>query len=140
MDGNHEEFDAAEISQGSAAPSCPWSAAEARGSERGACPSIPQQEFDVPLDGLSDSQSMFVFFSTDHFRVEDRDLMGRLILARSYDDGLTFEMLYTFTLSKFINVLVERLSLEPEDARRVGVGSPDVLRIWGSGRYRSSEV
>jgi hypothetical protein len=103
-------------------------------------PPIPQREFDVPLDGVSDGQSMFVFFSTDHFQVEDHDLMGRSILARSHDDGLTFEMLYSFSSSKFINVSVERLSLEREEARLVGVSNPDVLCIWGSGRYRSSDV
>jgi hypothetical protein len=81
-----------------------------------------------------------VFFSTCHFKVEDQDLMGRSILARSHDDGLTFEMLYGLSSSKFINVSVERLSLEPEEANLIGVGSRDVLCIWGSGRYRSSDV
>src|SRR5262249_36970324 len=67
-------------------------------------PSIPQREFDVLLDGVSDGQSMFVFFSTDHFQVEDHDLMGRSVLTRSNDDGFTFEILYGFSSSKFINV------------------------------------
>src|SRR5262249_54446457 len=103
-------------------------------------PSIPQREFDVLLDGVSDGQSMFVFFSTDHFQVEDHDLMGRSVLTRSNDDGFTFEILYGFSSSKFINVSVERLLLEPEEAKLIGIGTPEVLCIWGSGRYRSSDV
>jgi hypothetical protein len=102
-------------------------------------PPIAQREFDVPLEGLSDGQSMFVFFSTDHFMVEDHDQMGRSVLARSRD-GMAFDLLYGYSAMKFINVSAQQLTLSPEEARAIGVAGADVLCIWGSGRYRSSDV
>lgn len=103
-------------------------------------PGVPQREFNVPLEGLSNGGSMFVFFSTDHFQIEDRDMMGRSVLTRSDDDGFNFHLLYEFSRSKFINVSVQTLTLEAAEARRIGIAAQDVLCIWGSGRYRSSDV
>jgi hypothetical protein len=104
-------------------------------------PEISQHGFEVPLDGLSRGSRMYVFFSTDHYAVDGRDLMGRSVLAFSDDDGLEFTLLYTFSKHKFINV-----SVETGVARRPFAESlqlPDgteVLWIWGSGTYRSSSI
>jgi hypothetical protein len=103
-------------------------------------PPVPQGAFNVPLDGVSLDGAMFVFFSTDYRRVGERDFMGRSILTRSDNEGLDFDCLYEFSRDKFINVSVERVSLDAADAAAIGVGARDVLCIWGSGRYRSSDV
>ena len=103
-------------------------------------PSVPQNGFNVPLDGLSVDETMFVYFSTDGYQAEGHPLMGRSILTRSTNGGLDFDLLYEFSRDKFINVSVERTTLDPHDAEQVGAGTRDVLCIWGSGRYRSSDV
>ncbi|KRE54802.1 hypothetical protein ASG92_24645 [Arthrobacter sp. Soil736] len=102
---------------------------------------IAQREFEVPLDGVSVGDAMYVFFSTGHYRVANYDLMGRSILTRSNDEGHEFTYLRTFSSGRFINVSIERGRIEPRvaDAARIP-GINDVLWIWGSGRYRSSSV
>jgi len=108
---------------------------------------IPQGGFEVPLDGTSVGGAMYVFFSTDHFRDGQTDLMGRSILARSDNDGLDFGYLYDLSrydlrsAGKFINVSVERTVLNVADATLVGLRPrTEVLWLWGTGRYRASDV
>lgn len=106
-------------------------------------PPIPQDDFDVPLDGISVNGVMFVFFSTDHYKADgSRDMMGRSILAKSTDDGNVFDMLYTFSRDKFINISVQRVQLDRDKANTIFIEPDvqDVLCVWGSGRYRSSDV
>ena len=102
---------------------------------------MSQGAFEVPLDGVSVDGRMYVFFSTGHFAIDGRDVMGRSVLARSDNDGLDFEALYDFSSSKFVNVSVELFVPEGDDARFLSTdpGAP-VLLVWGSGRYRSSDV
>ncbi len=105
-------------------------------------PAIPQREFNVPLDGTSHAGKMFVFFSTDHRNIDGADQMGRSVLTRCDDEpGNVFTLLGTFSNRHFINVSVEQGSLDPEIARTLEweSGTP-VLWIWGSGRYRGSDV
>ncbi len=102
---------------------------------------IAQREFEVPLDGVSDGQSMFVFFSTDHVKVDGYDLMGRSVLTRCDDDGFSFAFMRELSRYKFVNVSVQRAPIDSHTAAAIGLpGSADVLWIWGSGRYRSSDV
>lgn len=103
-------------------------------------PPVNQKEFNVPLDGVSHDGAMFVFFSVNHFRFEHADVMGGSLLTRCDDEGQTFKQLYPWSSGKFINVSVQRARLTLEEMRQSGVASPDVLCVWGSGRYRSSDV
>ena len=96
---------------------------------------ISQLEFEVPCEGLSAGGAMYVWFTTDHSL---RRTMGRTVLARSTDGGLNFDCLYTLSTDKLINVSVQPV-------RNASVpGLPDTdgdgLVIFGSGRYRSSDV
>ena len=98
---------------------------------------ISQRGFEVPLDGLSLGRSMIVFFSTDHYTAGDYDLMGRSVVARSDDHGYTFDYLYEFSREKFINVSLDQFPT----GETIGLpGYQETLLIWGSGRYRSSDV
>ena len=103
---------------------------------------ISQHAFEVPLDGISVNNMMYVFFSTNHIHVGNSDLMGRSILARSDNDGYEFDFLYEFSHQKFINLSVERTTLEDqEDVVLLGLDKgTEVLWIWGSGTYRSSNI
>jgi len=95
-----------------------------------------QRGFEVPLDGVSHRGAMFVFFSTDNRMVGHMDVMGRSVVASSANDGYDFTYLYDFSREKFINV-----SIEVVDGTTVGLRSyGKTLLIWGSGRYRSSDV
>jgi hypothetical protein len=76
------------------------------------------------------------FFSTDHRPVGIYTLMGRSILARSDNNGVDFTLLYEVSRYKFINV-----STMIVDAHEHGLpGDGPQLIVFGSGRYRSSDV
>jgi hypothetical protein len=92
--------------------------------------------FEVPLDGVSWNGSMYVFFSTDHRVAEIYTLMGRSILARSDNNGLGFTLLYEVSRYKFINV--SAMIVDAHEHRLPGDGPQ--LVVFGSGRYRSSDV
>ena len=99
-------------------------------------PGVALGVFEVPLDGISWNGSMYAFFSTDHRQVGIYALMGRSILARSDNNGLDFTLLYEVSRYKFINV-----SAMIVDAGKHGLpGDGPQLVVFGSGRYRSSDV
>ncbi len=98
-------------------------------------PGIPQGGFNVPLDGVSWNGDMYVFFSTDARNAGIYALMGRSIVARS-SNGLNFTLLYEVSRYKFINVSTS--IVEAQDHGLPGNG-PQVV-VFGSGRYRSSDV
>ncbi len=105
-------------------------------------PPVDQRAFNVPLEGTSHDGEMYVFFSTDHWNVDGVDLMGRSLLARCTDEARNrFEQLASFSARHFINVSVVKGVLDGDCARQLGwrTGTP-VLWMWGSGRYRMSEV
>ncbi len=104
-------------------------------------PGIAQDALNVPLDGVSDGERMHVFFSTDYVEPEGFPLMGRSVLARS-DDGMDFEHRWEFSSDRFVNVSVARGRIESGMTAELGWGRgvTDVLWIWGSGRYRASDV
>jgi hypothetical protein len=100
---------------------------------------IAQGTFEVPLDGFSYGGLMFAFFSTDHRKFGDNELMGRSLVAVSENDGYDFLPWLNFSGNKFINVSVVHATLDAEQAR--GLGWPEgaeVLWVWGSGGYRAS--
>ena len=111
---------------------------------------LSQGGFEVPMEGFSHAGKMWVFFThgTRHFAIRhqpsgsgtlDADVMGRSVLAVSTDeghDGYSFDVQYEFSRDKFINISVDRAN-----ARAHGIAEDgDVLFIWGSGRYRGSDV
>src|SRR6185503_4556716 len=98
-------------------------------------PGISQGAFEVPLDGVSVSNRMYLYHSTDH---SASVTMGRSVLAVSTNDGRNFELLYTLSTSHFINVSVNKVNLHdwPGFPQSDGEG----LAIFGSGSYRASDV
>jgi Domain of unknown function (DUF4185) len=104
-------------------------------------PAINQHGFNVPMDGVSWDGAMYVFFSTDSYQVDGHELMGRSVLGRSDNDGFDYVYISEFSRRKFINVSVEPGTIDEEAAKITGfaLGTP-VLWIWGSGRYRASNI
>ncbi|MDX6297284.1 MAG: hypothetical protein QOI51_1141, partial [Nocardioidaceae bacterium] len=101
---------------------------------------ITQREFEVPIDGISLHGDMYVFFSTDHYRVDGWDIMGRTVLARSRD-GQSFHYLADLSRHKFINVAAQRATIAPDQAETTNLpAGTELVWLWGSGRYRSSDV
>ncbi len=87
-------------------------------------PRISQAAFEVPSGGISIENAMYVVFTTDH---TEEKVMGRSVLARSRDDGVTFENLYNLSRGKFINV-------------SFWLADDGWLYLYGSGKYRKSNV
>jgi hypothetical protein len=84
---------------------------------------------------------MYLFFTTD--RIEDPgtdwNSMGRSVLARSEDDGITFgQPLFDFSTGKFINLSLQVVNNESFPGLPEGQG--DAVLLWGSGGYRRSYV
>lgn len=117
---------------------------------------IPQEEYDVPLDGFSHGGAMYVFFTTDHFN--NRRVMGRSILTRctrpdpGFDISETYKLVGNFvpTTVKFdflgnvstgsfiniSNVLVGRAEITRWKLPAVN----RALLLWGSGAYRADTI
>ena len=98
-------------------------------------PGISQGAFEVPLDGVSIGNDMYLYHSTDN---SASVTMGRSVLARSSDDGQTFSLLYDFSTNHFINVNVNKVNTF--DWPGTPWLSGDALFIFGSGTYRESNV
>ncbi len=86
-------------------------------------PGIRQDAFEVPTEGVSVGNRMYVYHTTDSSAAAT---MGRSVLAVSDDDGLTFKYLYDVSRQYFINVSI--------------VQQGDRLMTFGSGVYRQSNV
>ena len=82
----------------------------------------------VPVAGLSDGETMFVWFTTD--------AAGRSLLARSDDDGRTFVKVYDFGDTHFIDVFAQRY-----DGAIPGLqGDGPWALIFGSGDQEHNQV
>ncbi|MCE1175364.1 MAG: DUF4185 domain-containing protein, partial [Propionibacteriales bacterium] len=103
-------------------------------------------EYDVPLDAASVDGQLYGFFSSNHGR--NRQVMGRSVVARCVDPHLPidpdrrhrpirFDVLGTLSELHFINVSAQ---LRPASAVPGAGGEGEVLLLWGTGSYRSSEV
>ena len=67
--------------------------------------------------------------------------MGRSVLTRCDDQGFIFTYLNDLSSHKFVNVSVQRQQIDQATADRIGLlEAGEMLWIWGSGRYRSSDV
>ena len=102
---------------------------------------IDQGIFCVPADGISFGlEQMYVFFTTDHKGDSIYgDTMGRSVLARSRDGGMSFGVpLYNLSVEKFINVSLQLVDNESFPGLPLGQGKG--ILVWGSGGYRRSNV
>lgn len=101
--------------------------------ERLEVPGVSSGAFEVPSYGISLDGTMYVVVTTDH---SERNTMGRSVLARSSDDGRTFERLCDLSTTHFVNVAMDRSDGET----RTGLPFEDCVFVWGSGRYRASNA
>lgn len=99
-------------------------------------PGISQGEYNVPVQGVSAGDSMYVYFITDS--TDGSVNMGRSIVAVSENDGQSFMYLYDFSEDKFINVSI--VTIDPLSWPAVPQTSGSGMMIFGSGRYRRSNV
>ena len=119
-------------------------------------PCISQKEYEVPLDGFSFKENMFVFFSTDnceeyHIGTQNhRKVMGHSVLTRCVeanpdfdnshpDSPLCFQYLTKFSSLKFINVSVEQVEAQAIATYQLPAQERGLL-IWGTGAYRQSNI
>lgn len=99
-------------------------------------PNIEQGAFDVPMEGIEVNDIMYVYSTTGHSATK---AMGRSVLARSRDDGNTFDLLYTLSAKHFINVSIMKTDADkwPNLPHNI---KGQVLILFGSGSYRKSDV
>ncbi len=89
-------------------------------------PGISQGGFEVPMEGVSVNNRMYVYHTTDSQVATGGEVMGRSVVAFSDDDGQTFKYLYDVSRQYFINI-----SIVEQDGG---------LMMFGSGKYRHSNV
>jgi len=92
-------------------------------------PGISQGAFEVPVEGISVNNIMYVYHTTDN--------MKRLSLAKSMDNGKTFELVESNISTKhFINISV----VEIDSSDWLPGNDNTKLLIFGSGKYRKSDI
>ena len=98
-------------------------------------PGIRLSGFEVPMEGISIDDRMYIYATTDHTQ---KVTMGRSVVAVSEDDGFSFTYLYDFSSSHFINLSIVKVDLSAWDGFPGSAG--EGLVIFGSGKYRQSDV
>lgn len=98
-------------------------------------PGISQGAFEVPMEGVSFGDRMYLYHTTDH---SASVTMGRSVVAVSEDDGRNFRLLYTFSTNHFINLSATKVNVAdwPGLPQAAGEG----VLFFGSGSYRASNV
>ncbi|MDF1699410.1 MAG: DUF4185 domain-containing protein [Saprospiraceae bacterium] len=92
---------------------------------------ISQGAFEVPLDGISLENTMYIYHSTDG--------MNRSVLAKSMDDGQSFTLVEeNISVDHFINISINKIN-RTEYPNLPG-NFEDGLVILGTGAYRESAI
>ena len=98
-------------------------------------PGIRLTGFEVPMEGVSTHDRMYIYATTDHTQ---KVTMGRSVVAVSEDDGFNFTYLYDFSSLYFINLSIVKVDLSAWDGFPDSAGTG--LVFFGSGKYRQSDV
>jgi hypothetical protein len=102
--------------------------------------------FEVPAGGFSWGGNAYVFFTDDHLVEAGEIVMGRSFLAVAQDPVGPFTKLYDVSRRadeagggfKFVNVAP--VMVENGDFPGISTPTGPGLLVWGSGRYRKSDV
>jgi hypothetical protein len=101
-------------------------------------PGVVLSGLEVPSYGISLASGIYAVVTTD--ATHDPDMMGRSVMAVSYDDGYSFQQLYNLSVlsqgGKFINVSM----VEVDGGQYLNMPAEPCVLIWGSGAYRQSDV
>jgi hypothetical protein len=112
-------------------------------------PEISLRGFEVPAGGFSAQGKMYVFFTTNHYQENEREYMGRSILARLSNEAENrFTYLYDASClagvpcqvpaaGRFINV--SPVVINNADIPGLPQSAGQGLLVWGSGQYRQSD-
>jgi len=101
-----------------------------------AIPGISQGAFEVPVEGVSVDDIMYVYHTTDYD--QSAQIMGRTVLARSYDNGCSFEYVTDISSNRLINVSI--VEHELEQVSGYPVNDQQGLVLFSTGPYRKSRV
>lgn len=107
-------------------------------------PGIAQDAFCVPSYGISVNGAIYIVHTTDWS--ETHNNMERSVVARSTDDGVTWEYLYTLSVAEnhdmsqahFINVSLAHGQASSLPSLPQELQEAPVIFMWGSGAYRNS--
>lgn len=118
---------------------------DAKGYKPVKIPGISQGGFEVPMEGVSIGNRMYIYHTTDSssvaemFKEGEQAKMGRSVVAYSDDDGDTFTYLYDFSTRHFINISIVETD-KTDLSTYFAQSARKVLVIFGSGAYRRSDV
>jgi hypothetical protein len=98
-------------------------------------PGVSLGGLEVPMEGVSANGNMYIYATTGH---APPVIMGRSVVAVSYNNGYNFTYLYDLSVSNFINVSIVKVN----SSEWPGVPNPqgEGLVMFGSGKYRESNV
>lgn len=102
-------------------------------------PGISQGIYEVPTGGVSIDDKMYIYHTTDH---SAEKTMGRSVVAKSENEGKSFNMLYSLSSLNFINVSVVKFYGNDwsDQYEIISENDEDILFLFGSGSYRESNV
>lgn len=95
-----------------------------------AIPGIDMGTFNVPTEGVSYNGNIYLYSTTD--------TMQKSLVSVSYDNGYTYQKLYDWSVSHFINVSIVEINFS--DWNGFPPESGQGMAIFGSGKYRMSDV
>ena len=99
-------------------------------------PGIDQGAYEVPVEGVSLNGKMYIFHTTDWNDITKT--MGRTVLARSDNNGFSFQYLCDVSVNHFINISLIKIDFTQWQGFPVNSGQGLVL--FGTGKYRNSRV
>lgn len=98
-------------------------------------PGISLAGYEVPMEGISVNNKMYVYATTDHSATVT---MGRSVLAVSNNNGYNFSYLYNLSTRNFINVSI--VNIDSSQWQGLPISFGDGLVMFGTGTYRGSNV
>ncbi|MFO7890931.1 MAG: DUF4185 domain-containing protein [bacterium] len=99
-------------------------------------PDIDQGAYEVPVEGVSVNEYLYIYHTTDWN--ETTQNMERTVLARSENNGYSFQYIDDISLHYFINIsLVE---VDFSDWQGFPFQQDQGLVLFGTGEYRNSSV
>lgn len=99
-------------------------------------PGIDQAGYEVPVEGVSLNGNMYIYHSTDWNEITKN--MERTVLARSENNGFSFQYLSDISINHFINISLVEINFSIWEG--FPLSQDQGLVLFGTGEYRKSSV
>ncbi len=99
-------------------------------------PGIDQAGYEVPVEGVSLNGYMYIYHATDWNKTTQN--MERTVLARSGDNGFSFQYIDDISTHYFINISI--VNIDFSNWQGFPISQDQGLVLFGTGEYRKSSV